>query len=144
MCENAKIQAYRGAQLINKYQASESTSDSSEVPVDPEEEEIPATQSEKRWAIPQSDGRIRESACVRCVKAGCTCYQQVGLAKACYHCARQKMRCDSVKVQAPEEKRVVKIKIIKPAPVMKTASTKVPSKMSVMKIKVKRKPAPAP
>ena len=40
----------------DKYQASETTSDSSEVPVDPEEEEIPATQSEKRRVTPQSNG----------------------------------------------------------------------------------------
>ena len=78
----------------DEYQASETTSDSSEVPVDLEEEEILATQSEKKQATPQSNGQIRESACVRCVKAGRTCYQQVGLVKACYSCARQK--CDAI------------------------------------------------
>lgn len=94
----------------------------------------PVSQSRK---MPESNGRLRKTPCVRCVKSGRGCYEQVGCAVACVRCATSKMRCDTAsnyEEPAPSSK--------KPAPVPKPTPT--PRPMSQPKPTPKTLPKQAP
>lgn len=87
-------------------------------------------QNEKKRKTPQS-GRPRAEPCSRCERLKYICYDQLG-GKACYHCARSKIKCEGhgeeegyvtefskpkAKKATPAARKRRQVRVVLPAPV---------------------------
>ena len=113
--------------------------------------ETPAVaELEKKRALPESNGVLRNPACQRCQKTKKTCVEQKGSSLACYPCAKLKMKCDPAtdslapSLPAPGVGPSTSQKPSKKAKVVKTPENVESSGSEILQKPAPRKPAPRP
>ena len=113
--------------------------------------ETPAVaELEKKRALPESNGVLRNPACQRCEKTKKTCVEQKGSSLACYPCAKLKMKCDPAtdslapSLPAPGVGPSTSQKPSKKAKVVKTPENVESSGSEILQKPAPRKPAPRP